>query len=115
MSDHIPDTGKMVPDRVVMLRTIAAILDHPSVYMGGPSQLNMRRAEQILAAVAPLIAAAERERVAKWHDEQADGERSLAQAARSAGDREAGGHHAHLAAEHRQSAAAIRAMGNADE
>lgn len=44
-----------------VLRTIAAMLDHPSVYMGGPSQRNMRRAEQILAAVAPLIAAQERE------------------------------------------------------
>lgn len=62
MSDHIPDTGKMVSDRVVMLRTIAAVLDHPNVYMGGPSQRNMRRAEEILAAVAPLIAAAERDR-----------------------------------------------------
>jgi len=45
-----------------MLRTIAAMLDHPSVYMGGPSQRNMRRAEQIIAAVAPIIAAQERER-----------------------------------------------------
>ena len=47
-----------------MVRTIAAMLDHPSVYMGGPSQRNMRRAEQIIAAVAPLIAAQERERCA---------------------------------------------------
>ena len=47
-----------------MVRTIAAMLDHPSVYMGGPSQRNMRRAEQIIAAVAPLIAKAERERCA---------------------------------------------------
>ena len=45
-----------------MLQTIAAMLDHPSVYMGGPSQRNMRRAEQIIAAVAPIIAAQERER-----------------------------------------------------
>lgn len=54
-----------VTEEMVMLRTIAAMLDHPSVYMGGPSQRNMRRAEQILAAVTPLIAAAERERCAK--------------------------------------------------
>lgn len=62
MSDHIPDTGKMVPGKIAVLREIAAMLDHPSVYMGGPSQRNMRRAEQIYAAVAPLIAKAERER-----------------------------------------------------
>lgn len=51
-----------VPDKTVVLREIAAMLDHPSVYMGGPSQRNMRRAEQIYAAVVPAIAAAERER-----------------------------------------------------
>lgn len=50
--------------RAEVLREIAAMLDHPNVYMGGPSQRNMRRAEQIYAAVAPLIAAAERERAA---------------------------------------------------
>lgn len=65
MSDHIPDTGKMVSGKIVVLREIAAMLDHPNVYMGGPSQRNMRRAEEIYAAVAPLIAAAERERCAQ--------------------------------------------------
>lgn len=71
MSDHIPDTGKMVSGKIVVLREIAAMLDHPNVYMGGPSQRNMRRAEEIYAAVAPLIAAAERERCAKVADEVA--------------------------------------------
>lgn len=28
--------------------TIASILDRPSVYMGGPSQQNLRRADQII-------------------------------------------------------------------
>lgn len=51
-----------------MAQTIAAMLDHPSVYMGGPSQRNMRRAEQILAAVAPLIAAQEQARCAALVD-----------------------------------------------
>lgn len=54
--------------RAEVLQEIAAMLDHPNVYMGGPSQRNMRRAEQIYAAVAPLIAAAERERCARVAD-----------------------------------------------
>ena len=53
-----------------MVRTIAAMLDHPNVYMGGPSQRNMRRAEQIIAAAAPIIAAQERERCALVADEE---------------------------------------------
>ena len=56
--------SETVTPRMVMLRTIASMLDHPSVYMGGPSQRNMRRAEEILAAVAPLIAAEALERAA---------------------------------------------------
>ena len=63
-----------------------------------------------LAAVIPAIQAEALERAAVWHDERADGERALAQAARSAGDRKDAIHHAHLAAEHRASAAAIRAL-----
>jgi hypothetical protein len=50
MTDHIPDAGKMV-----VLQTIAAMLDHPNVFMGGPSQRSLRRAGDILDAVAPLI------------------------------------------------------------
>ena len=53
------------------VHTVAEMLDHPSVYMGGPSPRSTRRAEQILAAVAPLIAAAERERCAGVVDENA--------------------------------------------
>lgn len=68
-----------------------------------------------LAAVAPLIAAAERERVAKWHDEQAAGEDTLATAAAKADDRSGFAYHRHTAATLRVSAAAIRAMGDADE
>ena len=51
--------------RAEVLQEIAAMLDHPNVYMGGPSQRNMRRAEQIYAAVAPIIAKQERERCAR--------------------------------------------------
>lgn len=29
-------------------KTIASILDHPSIYMGGPSAGNLRRAERIV-------------------------------------------------------------------
>lgn len=56
--------------RAEVLQEIAAMLDHPNVYMGGPSQRNMRRAEQIYAAVAPLIAAAERERCARLAEDR---------------------------------------------
>lgn len=31
---------------------IALILDHPSVYMGGPSQVNLKRADKILEYLA---------------------------------------------------------------
>lgn len=36
-----------IPYEMVQYR-IAALLDHPSVYMGGPSHGNMRRAEKIM-------------------------------------------------------------------
>jgi hypothetical protein len=48
---------------VIAVRTVAEMLDYPSVYIGGPSQRNTRRAEQILAAVAPLIRDDEREAI----------------------------------------------------
>lgn len=34
--------------REVLQRHIAASLDHPSVYMGGPSKQNMRKAERLI-------------------------------------------------------------------
>lgn len=34
-----------------MQRTIACILDHPSVYMGGPSPNSMRKADRILMSL----------------------------------------------------------------
>lgn len=95
-----------------MVRTIAAMLDHPNVYMGGPSQRNMRRAEQIIAAAAPIIAKAERERCAVWHDEQAAGEDALAKLALGRDDEDFQ-RHRHIAREHVNSAAAIRALGDA--
>ena len=62
----------------------------------------------IIAAVAPLIAAAEREACAQWHDAQAEGESVLADLAEVDGDREGERTHRHLANEHDASAAAIR-------
>lgn len=39
----------MLPEeREYVRRVIAVILDHPSVYMGGPSQGNLRRAGQVI-------------------------------------------------------------------
>ena len=35
-------------DKYVMRQQIAAILDHPSVYMGGPSQQSIRKAIRIV-------------------------------------------------------------------
>lgn len=34
-----------------LVRTIASILDHPSVFMGGPSQQNMKKARAAIAAL----------------------------------------------------------------
>ena len=66
-----------------------------------------------IAAVYPLIAKAERERAAVWHDEQAAGEDALAEHAIGA-DRDAWLYHRHTAATHRESAAAIRALGDGE-
>lgn len=115
MSDHFADIGKMVPDKVVMLRTIAAVLDHPNVYMGGPSQRNMRRAEEILAAVAPLIAAAERERCARVAEQRADDMHEIAAAAQDEGDQDRCERMMYRGIGAKSAAAAIRAMGDADE
>lgn len=35
-------------DKETVQRNIAAILDHPSVFMGGPSRQNMKKAEKII-------------------------------------------------------------------
>jgi DnaJ-class molecular chaperone len=40
--------GKGYLTRAVMRRFIASILDHPSVYMSGPSQGNLKKADRIL-------------------------------------------------------------------
>jgi hypothetical protein len=45
-------TNEQAYDPQLALRqTIAGILDHPSVYMGGPSQQNLRRADRVIAAL----------------------------------------------------------------
>lgn len=41
----------MPEEREYVRREIALILDHPSVYMGGPSQNNLRRADRIMDAL----------------------------------------------------------------
>jgi hypothetical protein len=38
-------------DEAVLQRTIAAVLDHPSVFMGGPSVTNMRKADHLIRAI----------------------------------------------------------------
>lgn len=40
--------GKGYMSKDILQQRIAAILDHPSVYMGGPSKQNMRKAQTIL-------------------------------------------------------------------
>jgi hypothetical protein len=47
---------------------LAMALDHPSVYMGGPSNRNRRLARDVLADIIPLIIAEEREACAKEAD-----------------------------------------------
>lgn len=45
-------TNERVYDPQLALRqTIAGILDKPSVYMGGPSRQNLKRADEIIAAI----------------------------------------------------------------
>jgi hypothetical protein len=105
MTDHIPDAGRMV-----VLQTIAAMLDHPNVFMGGPTQRSLRRAGDILAVVAPLIRRAALEEAAKYHDEAADGERDLASQCGAQNDRRGNEMHRWLEQEHILSAAAIRAL-----
>ena len=34
--------------QLALRQTIAGVLDHPSVYMGGPSRQNLRKADQII-------------------------------------------------------------------
>jgi hypothetical protein len=67
-----------------------------------------------LAAVAPAIAAQEREQIARWHDEQAAAEDALAKLAKGA-DWEAWAYHRGTARGHRVSAVAIRARGEAGD
>ena len=43
---------------------LASSLDHPSVFMGGPSERNKKRARYVLAAVIPAIQAEALERAA---------------------------------------------------
>jgi hypothetical protein len=45
-------TNEQVYDPQLALRqTIAGLLDRPSVYMGGPSRQNLKRADDIIAAI----------------------------------------------------------------
>jgi len=37
--------------QLALRQTIAGLLDKPSVYMGGPSRQNLRRADEIIAAI----------------------------------------------------------------
>ena len=46
--------GAGVMTAEVIQRNIASMLDHPSVYMGGPSQGSMRRAKRIVEYLASL-------------------------------------------------------------
>ena len=50
---------------------LAMALDHPSVYMGGPSNRNRRLARDVLADIIPLIMVEEREACAKEMDAMA--------------------------------------------
>lgn len=106
MRAHIPDTGKMVPDAWMEAADRVLVPGKPM------TTSDLRKA---LAAVAPLIAAQERERVAKWHDRQTEEATARAEDAKTRGETGNVLHHARFAVAHHISAAAIRAMGNADE
>jgi hypothetical protein len=43
---HCGGRGWLTPDLLAIY--LASVLDHPSVYMGGPSQANLRRAKRIV-------------------------------------------------------------------
>jgi hypothetical protein len=76
-------------------------------YRSGPGMIDT--VSQSLAAVIPAIQAEALERAAVWHDEQADGEDALAKASLGIDDADYR-HHRQLSREHRNSAAAIRAL-----
>lgn len=48
MSD---DYGWPEGERLLVQRQIASIIDHPSVFMGGPSRQSMQKADRIIAAL----------------------------------------------------------------
>lgn len=53
-------------EKYLLRQRIAAILDHPSVYMGGPSQQSIRKAIKIIEALDDEPMPEEVERVKSW-------------------------------------------------
>lgn len=100
-----------VPDDVVA--TFLSVAARHALEHRLRSSIHTDTLRAAIAAVEPLIRAAEREECAKWHDKQAAGEDALAEHALGA-DHDAWMHHRHTAATHRASAAAIRARGSED-
>lgn len=52
--------------KYILRQRIASILDHPSVYMGGPSRGSLQKAIKIIEALADEITYAEVEQVKSW-------------------------------------------------
>lgn len=52
-------------DKYIMRQVIASLIDHPSVYMGGPSQTAVRKAVRIVSAFLDSYDITPRERAAK--------------------------------------------------
>ena len=84
---------------------IAALMEY-----GKPCDVTTGAIGHALAAVIPAIRAAEREQVARWHDEQAATEDRLSERAGRADERSAFADHRRATATHRKIAAAIRAL-----
>lgn len=52
--DHITVTQLREPSDE-LIRYVAAALDHPSVYMGGPSHRSQRQAKRVLSIIADHV------------------------------------------------------------
>lgn len=51
MAESLPTEKQVYDPQLALRQRIAGILDRPSIYMGGPSKQNLKRADDIIAAI----------------------------------------------------------------
>lgn len=57
MTDNPTPEALRIAEDEMLLRKIGAILDHPSLYMGGPSRQSMQKARAILPIITDAMEA----------------------------------------------------------